>query len=314
MKSYYKNKKVLIAGGSGLVGINLFNKLKFFKSKVISSFFKNKRYEKGYKKYNFLNISDCISATKDKDIVFICAVKGSGIKNLENNFFEENLNNIKIRLNLIEACRINKVKKVLWISSSTVYQPLKNEISENEIDLNLNPYPIYYGVGWSYRYIEKVIWYYNIKFRMDIKIIRTTSIYGPHDNFDSEKSHVIPSLIKKTYNDKFISVWGDKNIVRDFVFVEDLVEAMLRLLPKSPINFPVNFSSGRPTSIKNLVEIILKIYKNPKKIKYKFFKRSSAGYRVLKNSKINKLIKMRKRTKLESGLRKTMNWYNLNVK
>ena len=89
---------------------------------------------------------------------------------------------------------------------------------------------------------------------------------------------------------------------------------MLRLLPKSPINFPVNFSSGRPTSIKNLVEIILKIYKNPKKIKYKFFKRSSAGYRVLKNSKINKLIKMRKRTKLESGLRKTMNWYNLNVK
>ena len=314
MINYYKNKKILIAGGSGLVGSNLNNKLLNFKSKVIASYFKNKKNNSNYRKYNFLKMTDCLKATKGKDIVFICAVKGSGIKNLENNFFEENLKNITVRLNLIESCRVNKVKKIIWISSSTIYQPSNNAISEKELDNNLNPYPIYYGVGWSYRYLEKAIWYYNIKFKMDIKIIRTSSIYGPYDNFESEKSHVIPSLIKKTYNNKIIDVWGDKNIVRDFVFVDDLIEAMLKVIPKTTLNFPLNFSSGKPTTIKNLVEIILKIYEKPKKIRYKFFNRSSAKYRVLDNSKISKLIKIKNRTNLETGLRKTIAWYKENVK
>ena len=69
---------------------------------------------------------------------------------------------------------------------------------------------------------------------MDIKIIRTSSIYGPYDNFDDKKSHVIPALIKKSFNSKKnLEVWGDPMVVRDFVYVEDLVNAMINFIPKN---------------------------------------------------------------------------------
>jgi nucleoside-diphosphate-sugar epimerase len=145
---------------------------------------------------------------------------------------------------------------------------------------------------------------------MNIKIIRTSSIYGPFDNFDDNKSHVIPTLIKKVFlRKKYLEVWGNKKIVRDFVYVEDLVNAMLAVTFNKKISAPINFSSGTPTTILDIGKKILKISGENKKIIFKFFERSSANYRVLDNEKINKLIKNLKRTNLDSGLKKTIEWY-----
>lgn len=191
---FFKNKKILVAGGSGFFGSNITSKLIKLKSDVTASYFSTKKRGKYYKRFNFLNMNECLKATKKKDIVFLAVIKSSGIKNLENTFVNENLNNLNMLLNLIEACRINNVKKIIWISSSTIYQPLSKKISETQLNLNLDPYPVYHGVGWSYRYIEKVIWYYNLKFKMDIKILRTASIYGPYDNFNLEKITCCPEL------------------------------------------------------------------------------------------------------------------------
>jgi GDP-L-fucose synthase len=312
---FFKNKKILVAGGSGFFGSNITSKLIKLKSDVTASYFSTKKRGKYYKRFNFLNMNECLKATKKKDIVFLAVIKSSGIKNLENTFVNENLNNLNMLLNLIEACRINNVKKIIWISSSTIYQPLSKKISETQLNLNLDPYPVYHGVGWSYRYIEKVIWYYNLKFKMDIKILRTASIYGPYDNFNLEKSHVVPSLIKKTLDkNKIINVWGSKKTVRDFVFIDDLVQASLKFIQKSKINFPLNFSSGESTTIFNLTKIILKVANKNKKIKFIQSGKSSANFRVLDNSKINKILKNINRTKLETGLKVTIDWYEKNYK
>ena len=150
---------------------------------------------------------------------------------------------------------------------------------------------------------------------MDIKILRTTSIYGPYDNFDKEKSHVVPSLIKKALDkNKTLSVWGSKNTIRDFVFVSDLVQASMKLVTKSKINYPLNFSSGRPTAIYDLSKMILSVLKKNKKIKFIYKGRSSANYRVLDNKKINKILNFKKRTKLEKGLKITIDWYEKKIK
>ena len=264
-----KNKKIFVAGGSGLVGFNLVKKLKHLNYNVKASYNTQKINNSIFKKYDFLKLKDCLKATKNKDIVYICAVKGSGIKNLENNYFNENINNLKIRLNLLESCRINKVKKIIWVSSSTVYQPKNKPISEKEIDFNLNPYDIYMGVGWSYRYIEKVAEYYQNKFKMNISIIRTTSIYGPYDNFDIERSHVIPALIVKCLDkSKNLKVWGNKNVVRDFVYVGDLVDAIIKIIDTKKMREPINFSSGEATSILKLAELILNICGKKKNFLY----------------------------------------------
>tara|TARA_B100000029_G_C17464787_1_gene919844 strand:+ start:305 stop:1270 length:966 start_codon:yes stop_codon:yes gene_type:complete len=314
---FYRNKKIFIAGGSGLVGTNLLIKLISMSKKVNASYNNNiqiKKFKKFYKKYNFIKYEDCLKATKNKDIVFITAVKGSGILNMKKNF-DDNINyNFLIRSNLLKSCVANKVKKVLWVSSSTVYQPSKIKIKENDLNLNIDPYDIYLGTGWLYRYLEKLCLFYNQSKKMDIKVIRTSSIYGPYDNFDDKKSHVIPALIKKSINSKKnLEVWGDPSVVRDFVYVEDLVDAMINFIPKRTKQI-LNFSSGNSTSIKLLAKTILKISGTNKKIIYKFKNRSSAIYRVLNNNNYNKKIKRIKRTTLEDGLKKTFEWMKNNKK
>ena len=309
---YYKNKKIFIAGGSGLVGTNLLIKLAGITKNVNASYNNNiqiKEFKKFYKKYNFIKYEDCLKATKNKDIVFITAVKGSGILNMKKNF-DDNINfNFLIRSNLLKSCVANKVKKVLWVSSSTVYQPSKIKIKEKDLNLNINPYDIYLGTGWLYRYLEKLCFFYNQSRKMDIKVLRTSSIYGPYDNFDDKKSHVIPALIKKSINSqKSLEVWGDPDVVRDFVYVEDLVNAMINFIPKKTKQI-LNFSSGNPTSIRSLAKKIVKISGTNKKIIYKFKNRSSAIYRVLNNSNYNKKVKKIKRTTLENGLKKTYEWF-----
>ena len=314
---FYRNKKIFIAGGSGLVGTNLLIKLIDMTKDVKASYnnnIQNKKYKKYYKKYNFINYEDCLKATKNKDIVFITAVKGSGIFNMKKNF-DDNINdNFLIRSNLLKSCVANKVKKVLWVSSSTIYQPSKIKIKENDLNLNIDPYDIYLGTGWLYRYLEKLCLFYNQTKKMDIKVIRTSSIYGPYDNFDDKKSHVIPALIKKSINSKKnFEVWGDPTVVRDFVYVEDLVDAMINFTPKKTKQI-LNFSSGKPTSIKLLAKTILEISGTNKKIIYKFKNRSSAIYRVLNNNNYNKKIKRIKRTTLINGLKKTFEWIKNNKK
>lgn len=314
---FYRNKKIFIAGGSGLVGTNLLIKLIDMTKDVKASYnnnIQNKKYKKYYKKYNFINYEDCLKATRNKDIVFITAVKGSGIFNMKKNF-DDNINdNFLIRSNLLKSCVANKVKKVLWVSSSTIYQPSKIKIKENDLNLNIDPYDIYLGTGWLYRYLEKLCLFYNQTKKMDIKVIRTSSIYGPYDNFDDKKSHVIPALIKKSINSKKnFEVWGDPTVVRDFVYVEDLVDAMINFTPKKTKQI-LNFSSGKATSIKLLAKTILEISGTNKKIIYKFKNRSSAIYRVLNNNNYNKKIKRIKRTTLINGLKKTFEWIKNNKK
>ena len=308
-----KKRKILIAGGTGLLGSSLTKILSKDKKNILtSSFFTNKpikEHKKYFKKYNFLNYKDCLKATFNKDIVIIAAVKAGGIKHLKENPAENLIDNITIRLNLFNASLTNNVRKVIWVSSSTIYQPSKSKISENKKNFNINPYPDYLITGNVYRFLENIISYYKYK-GLNINIVRTSSIYGPYDNFDPKKSHVIPALIKKIYDVKKnkIEIWGNPKVVRDFVYVEDLSNA-IKLLINRNINQPINFSYGKGLSIIDLAKKIVKI--SNKNIKFVFNnpKLTSAPYRVLDNKKFNLIFKKFKRTKIEDGLKKTIDWY-----
>lgn len=314
MRKFLNNKAILIAGGSGLVGTNLAQELKNINARFTASYFskiKEKSLKRFYKKYNFLNFKDCLKATKNKYAVIILSVQASGIKNLKNNFLENFEKNLILRSNLLKSCYINKVKKIIWVSSSTVYQPFNRPIKENQINLNLNPYDIYFGTGWQYRYLEKLFEYYEKNMNMNIKIIRTASIYGLYDNFDEAKSHVVPALIKKLLKNKNkLEVWGDKKIVRDFVFANDLAKAIVIILNSTrKLKNIINFSSGKATSVDRLSKILVKISDRKKKIKFIKSMPSSAKFRVLDNSYFNTIFKSFKRTNLENGLKKTIDWY-----
>ena len=307
-------KKLLIAGGSGFLGTTITSIVKDYDYKVTSSYFskiKNKNLKKYYKKFDFTKFNDCLLATKNKDCLIMCAMVSAGLKAMsEQKVSDMVLKNIIIRSNIFEACRINNIKNIVWVSSATVYQPAKYPIKEKQLNLNLEPYNIYKSIGWGYRYIEKLAEYYNQNYNLNIKIIRTSSIYGPYDNFDESKSHVIPALLKKALKQEnpFI-VWGNKKTIRDFVYSEDLAKAIIKLLKINKLNSPMNFSSGKECSVEKLSKKILQVTKCNSKILFDKSKPTSADYRVLDNKMANKILSIKTRTKLETGLRRTIDWY-----
>ena len=315
----FNYKNILVAGGTGLLGTSLTKRFSKFKNVKLTSTFCNSKPQKNlskyYKKYDFLKWDNCLNSTKNKDLVIICAVRSGGIKYMKENPTESMLDNIKIRSNLFEACSINNVKKVIWVSSSTIYPIKKKPIKESEMDYNKKTYDDYIITGSVYRFVEKLADYYITKKNLNLCVIRVTSIYGPNDNFSDHYSHVVPALIKKIINEKkALKVWGDKQVTRDFVYVEDLSQAIEKIVVKKKNLSPINFSSGKATKILQLVNLLTKITKKNLKIKFVNKSLSSAPYRVLDNSKFNKIFKSFKRTPLKKGLEETITWYVKNEK
>ena len=190
----------MITGGSGLLGMSLTRRLVSLGMSVSSTYYTRppppnlKQY---FYQYDFTKYEDCLASTRGQDYVIICAVQASGVKGVKESPTVTLLPNLEIHAGLLEACCENGIEKVVWVSSSSVYQEASYPISEDQLDLNQQPYELYQGIGWVYRYLEELAKCYNAKRGLKIGIIRTANIYGPYDRFDDEKSHVIPGLIKR---------------------------------------------------------------------------------------------------------------------
>ena len=181
---------------------------------------------------------------------------------------------------------------------------------EDQLDLNQSPYELYQSVGWKNRYLEQLTRAYYEEYGLQIGIIRTANIYGPYDSFDDQVSHVIPALIKRALckENPFV-VWGDGCTVRDFVYVEDLVEGVLMVLNENCTADPINISNGTPVSIKDLVDVVLDICDHHVFPQYDPDMPSAVPYRVLDNTKADALLGRIEKTSLREGIRRTVEWY-----
>jgi GDP-L-fucose synthase len=306
-------KRILVAGGAGLLGVNLTRRLSQLNAMVESSYFHRSPPQdlgQHYQQYDFNDYQDCLRATREKDIVVICAVQATGVQGMLQSPTAAILPNLSIHAGLFEACRQNGVDQVIWVSSSTVYQEAYYPIREDQLDLNQSPYPLYQGVGWVYRYLEELANCYIAQEGMQIGVIRTSNIYGPYDRFDDQKSHVIPALVKRALGkeDPYI-VWGHGGTVRDFIFVDDLVEAILKVLQIGCSDRPINFSYGKPVRIEEAVELILSACEHTTEPVYDLSKPTAIPYRVLDNTRFETLYGAFAKTPLEEGIQKTIAWY-----
>jgi len=309
--NFFKNKKILVTGGTGLIGMPLVRKLvELGANLTVVSLDKSPNIDKSV---NFVNLDlrsfeNCLKVCRDKEIVFnLIGVKGSPKMTLENpaSFF---IPTITFSINMMEAARQSGVKRYLYTSSIGVYQP-SDVFNEDDV-WSTFPSENDRFAGWAKRMGELQAQAYDIQYKWDkISIVRPANVYGPYDNFDPENAMVIPSLINRAMSgERPLSVWGDGSPIRDFIYTDDVADGMLEVV-KQGYNKPINLGSGKGVSIKEIATSIAN--KMPDKCEIIWDTSKPAGdVKRIMNTERAESIGIKPKISLDEGIETTIKWYN----
>jgi GDP-L-fucose synthase len=300
--------KVLILGSTGLVGSNVYKKYleKYPNANILAP----KRYELGLNSWK--DTLDYL-LTHKPDLVFLCAAKVGGIK--ANNDFKASFitQNLKIQTNVIEGCFLAGVKKLVFLGSSCIYpkncpQPIKEDYLLTGILEDTNDaYAIAKIAG------IKMCQSYRKQHGSDYISVMPSNLYGPGDNFDLNSSHVLPALIRKFHEAKMenkpeVEIWGTGKPMREFLYVEDLAEALIFLSENYSDEKIINVGSGKDISIYDLAKLISKEVGYNGDIKFNPDYPDGTMRKVMDTTRINDLGWIPS-VSLESGIRKTYEYY-----
>jgi len=317
-KNIFYKKKVLVAGGTGLVGQQLCKKLNEKGALVyVASLDDKKIADFKYIKYfksNLIHLENCFKVTKNMDIVFnLLGVTGSPLLSSKRpaSFM---MSNLYCAVNLLYASQKNKVKRYLYTSTYGVYGPDLKMKEENVWKSFPSDHDKY--AGWAKRMGELQVEAYKKEFDFEsLHIVRPANIYGPHMNFNDNNSMVVAALIKRADKSEnpFI-VWGNGENIRDFIYSEDVASGMIKVVEKN-ITKPINLGSGKGVKIKNLVKTIINSKHLKKKLSLKFDKSKPSGdYKRVLDTKYAKSKGIRCKISLKDGIDQTISWYLKNKK
>jgi GDP-L-fucose synthase len=309
-------QKILILGDTGFLGHHLVPVLEdaFPRSDLICI--------QGQKFFNLVSQHDVSLLFKktDPDIVINMAALSGGIednRNFQADYFYQNL---MINVNIFEACKLwrHSVKKLIAFVGGCAYpntaeSPIKEEVMWDGV-------PVWTSVGYSMAKKMSLIaaFAYKDQWNLDTTILIPGNMYGPFDNFHPKKSHVIPGLIRRIIEAKHenydtVTIWGSGRPVRDFVYVKDVAQIIPHFIDNYKDIGPINISTGKGTTIKELAETISELTEYSGKL---YFDRSKPDGQMLKTFDNTKLMDFATKlnieiefTDLKEGLKETIDWY-----
>ncbi len=309
-----RNKKIYIAGSTGMVGSAVLRLLE-------KSDYNNLIY-KTSKELNLINQAEVeeFFSREQPEIVILSAGKVGGI--LANDTFRAEFiyDNLMIEANVIHASYKHAAEKLIFLGSSCIYpkfaaQPIKEEeLLTGKLEHTNEPYAIAKIAG------IKLCENYFRQYGCNFYSVMPTNLYGKNDNFDLRNSHVIPALIRrfheaKASNSPALSLWGTGTPRREFLYVDDLAEAVVFLMENIAAKdiydqniSQINIGTGEDIEIGKLAELIKKLVGYDGKIEYDTTKPDGTPRKLLDVSKLNQLG-WRHRTTLEDGLRETYEWF-----
>lgn len=316
---FWKNKKVLVTGGTGFIGSHVVENLIARGAKVtILDNFQNgklKNISHIKSKVNLLrgdctNPVDALHACKGKDIVMNLAARVGGIEYNRTHQATMLADNLSIATTMIEAARKAGVERFLVVSSACVY-PRDCFVPTPEADGFLSePEPTNGGYGWAKRMAELLGKYYAEEFGMKVAIVRPYNCFGPRDHFDAQTSHVIPALIKRVFDgENPVVVWGTGKQTRAFLYVEDLAEGMILATEHYPNADPINLGTDEEVTIAELVAKIIALSGKKTVVQFDKTKPDGSPRRNSDNRKAKKYTQFTAKTRLDKGLAKTIDWY-----
>jgi GDP-L-fucose synthase len=318
LEDEFIGKKVLVAGGAGLIGRQLVNLLLTSGAHVFVSDIRtpdvNFLKKVSFKKYDLTEYQNCLDVCCGMDYVFnLLCVKASPkiMKEKPASYF---VPQILFNTNLLRAAYKCKVKKYLYTSSLGVYHP--NELLIEDDVWKTQPSENDRFAGWAKRMGELQAEAYKIQYGwQDISIARPANTYGPYDDFHSDAAMVVPSMIKKVLTcDRQIVVWGDGSNIRDFIHSRDVARGLMVLMHKSPgPEYPVNLGSGVGHSVNELIEIITKNANKEIEIIYDPKINTGDQRRVMDQTRARS-IGFEPLISLDEGIRELIEWYVENEK
>jgi len=317
-----KKKKILVCGASGFIGRNI---SEFFARKddveVTGTFLNSPSLHipnLKMKKVNLLDKEEVEKAVKGTDILIQAAATTSGAKDILNKPYYHVTDNAIMNSLIFRAAHDHNVSRVIFFSCTTMYQSGAMPVKETDFDANKEIYPGYFGGAWTKVYIEKMCEFYSRLGNTKYTAIRHSNIYGPHDKFDLERSHVFGASMTKVMsagNNATITVWGNGKEGRDLLYVSDLVGFVDTAIKKQRSPFALyNAGAGKLISVGELVEkIIVQSGKNVK-VAYDPDKPHIKTSLCLNIAKAVEDLGWRPKVSLDEGIKKTAEWYRTNIK
>ena len=303
--NFLRNKKIWVAGHNGMVGSAICKKLR--ENKI--NYLKVRR--------NSLNLTRQAEVEKwvysnKPDIIFLAAAKVGGILANEKFPAEFITNNIQIQTNIITSAFKNNVKKLIFLGSACIYPISRNAIKESDLltgklESTNRAYSIAKIAG-----IE-MCKFYKQQYDVNYISVQPNNLYGPNDNFSENSGHVIPSLIKKILSAKinkkpYCEILGTGKPKREFVYVDDLAEAILVVAEKYDKIDPINIGSGEEVTIKQLALLIRRIINYDGRIVFNSDFPDGVPKKFLDSSNIHRLG-WKPKTKLMDGISFVYKWF-----
>jgi GDP-L-fucose synthase len=310
---FFKDKTVVVTGGSGFVGTHMITKLLRLGANVKTHVHKSPiRVQDGritaLHGIDLTRLDDALRLIEGSDYVIHLAGNIANPKLVPTDF-QIGLNQITLITNVLEASYKCGVKGFVDVNSSTGYPDRRHPITEDEY-WDDEPYIAYYGYGWMRRYREKVMEHTSHLTDMKIGIARGTAIFGPHDNFDLETCHVVPALIRRVLSDEnpFVA-WGSPDVVRDFLYVKDVVNGALLILEKGESMRPYNLGYGSTVTIGDILNTILEVTEKNPKIEWDNSKPTTIPFRKVSTYRIKNELGFLPKYTFEEGIKETIDWY-----
>ena len=262
----------------------------------------------------------------DIDQVYLAAAKVGGIH--ANNTYPADFiyQNLMIEANVIYAAHMNNVQKLMFLGSSCIYpkfaqQPMaETELLKGELESTNEPYAIAKIAG------IKLCESYNRQFGRDYRSVMPTNLYGPHDNYHPENSHVIPALLRRFHqavqdNSEVVTIWGSGTPMREFLHVDDMAAASIHVMELDDTTFKantqpmlshINVGTGIDCTIRELAETVAKVTGFQGHLEFDATKPDGTPRKLMDVSRLADLG-WKASISLEDGLRDAYQWYLENI-
>jgi GDP-L-fucose synthase len=295
--------RILITGAHGFVGGHLVTAL------IESGLRRENLVMPTIGEANLLDFAACLRVTRGVDLVIHAAALVGGIEFNRRNKGRLIFENLTMNLNMLEASRQNGVAKYLGVSSACAY-PLKAPVPINEDSLFLGePEPTNGAYGHAKRMMVVQANAYREQYGFNAVTVIPFNAFGPHDDFLSDDSHVIPALIRKCFTEKRLMVWGDGSPTRNFLYVKDLVKGLILAAIHLESGQPVNIGTEEELSIKETVEIIARESGFLGEIEFDPQKPNGQPRRAADISRAKELLHYAPDYTFRRGIRETIAWY-----